>query len=168
MFQVGDKAVYPGHGVGEIVAIETREIMGKPMEVYVMRILERDMTIIVPVAKSQEIGLRRVMDDQEMDRVFHVLRQRRRVNDSQTWNRRFRAYSEKIRTGSAVEIAKVLRDLYLLRAGKNLSYGEKRMLNTAMELLTQEIAVASGEHPQQAEARILSAFQDVSGANAEG
>ena len=161
MFRVGDKAVYPGHGVGEITAIETRVIMGKPMEVYVMRILERDMTIIVPVAKSRHIGLRRVMGGDEIDRVFHVLRQRKRVSDGQTWNRRFRAYSEKIRTGSAVEIAKVLRDLYLLRSGKTLSYGEKRMLNTAMELLTQEIAVANDEHPTQAEARILSAFQDV-------
>ncbi len=161
MFRVGDKAVYPGHGVGEITAIETRVIMGKPMEVYVMRILERDMTIIVPVAKSRHIGLRQVMGGDEIDRVFHVLRQRKRVSDGQTWNRRFRAYSEKIRTGSAVEIAKVLRDLYLLRSGKTLSYGEKRMLNTAMELLTQEIAVANDEPPTQAEARILSAFQDV-------
>lgn len=162
MFAVGEKAVYPAHGVGEILAIETREIMGKPMEVYVMRILDRDMTIIIPIGKSQGVGLRRVMGEDEVDAVFRVLRQRRRVLDTQTWNRRFRDYSEKIRTGSAVEIAKVLRDLYLLRAGKNLSYGEKRMLNTAMELLTQEIAVAKGQKVSQAEAQILSAFVDVS------
>jgi CarD family transcriptional regulator len=161
MFLVGDKAVYPAHGVGEIMAIETREIMGDSMEVYVMKILDRDMTIIIPVGKSQGVGLRRIMGDDEVDAVFQVLRQRKRVSDSQTWNRRFREYSDKIRTGSAVEIAKVLRDLYLLRAGKNLSYGEKRMLNTAMELLTQEIAVAKGQQASQAEAQILSAFMDV-------
>jgi len=161
MFLVGDKAVYPAHGVGEILAIETREIMGDSMEVYVMKILDRDMTIIIPVGKSQGVGLRRIMGDDEVDAVFQVLRQRKRVSDSQTWNRRFREYSDKIRTGSAVEIAKVLRDLYLLRAGKNLSYGEKRMLNTAMELLTQEIAVAKGQQASQAEAQILSAFMDV-------
>ena len=161
MFSVGEKAVYPAHGVGEILAIETREIMGKPMEVYVMKILDREMTIIIPVGKSQGVGLRRVMGEDEVDAVFRVLRQRKRVSDNQTWNRRFREYSDKIRTGSAVEIAKVLRDLYLLRAGKNLSYGEKRMLNTAMELLTQEIAVAKGQKTAQAEAQILSVFGDV-------
>lgn len=160
-FQIGEKAVYPAHGVGEITAIETRHIMGSPMEVYVMRILDREMTIIIPVVKSKEVGLRQVMGTDEVDAVFQVLRQRRRVSDSQTWNRRFREYSDKIRTGSAVEIAKVLRDLYLLRAGKSLSYGEKRMLNTAMELLTQEIAVARGQVASQAEEQILMAFGDV-------
>ena len=160
-FQIGEKAVYPAHGVGEITAIETRDIMGNPMEVYVMKILDREMTIIIPIGKSEEVGLRQVMGTDEVDAVFQVLRQRRRVNDSQTWNRRFREYSDKIRTGSAVEIAKVLRDLYLLRAGKSLSYGEKRMLNTAMELLTQEIAVARGQVASQAEEQILSAFGDV-------
>ena len=162
MFRVGDKAVYPAQGVGEIMAIEKRDIMGRPMEVYVMRILDRDMTILIPVAKSGEVGLRRVMGNDEVDVVFQVLRQRRRVNDNQTWNRRFREYSDKIRTGSAVEIAHVLRDLYLLRSGKNLSYGEKRMLHTAMELLSQEIAVAQGQKTSQAQAQILSVFRDVS------
>ena len=161
MFRVGEKAVYPAHGVGEILAIERREIMGKCMEVYVMRILDREMTILIPICKSQEVGLRRVMGQDEVDAVFQVLRQRRRVSDNQTWNRRFREYSDKIRTGSAVEIAQVLRDLYLLRSGKNLSYGEKRMLNTAMELLSQEIAVAWGQKTSQAQAQILSAFGDV-------
>lgn len=161
MFQVGEKAVYPAHGVGEILAIETREIMGKKMEVYVMCILDREMTIIVPVAKSEEVGLRPLIDDREVNEVFTVLRQRKRVHDSQTWNRRFREYSEKIRTGSAVEIAKVLRDLYLLRGGKTLSYGEKRMLNTAMELLSRELAVVKGQKASQAEEQILSAFGDV-------
>ncbi|MDW7710290.1 MAG: CarD family transcriptional regulator [Deferrisomatales bacterium] len=166
MFTVGDKAVYPAHGVGEITAIETRDIMGGQIEVYVMRILDREMTIIIPVVKCGDVGLRQVMGQEEVDRVFQVLRQRRRVSDNQTWNRRFREYSDKIRTGSAVEIAKVLRDLYLLRAGKNLSYGEKRMLNTAMELLSQEIAVANGQKASQAEEQILLAFGDV--CHAEG
>ncbi len=166
MFRVGDKAVYPAHGVGEILAVEKRDIMGNPMEVYVMRIMDRDMTIIVPTAKSSDVGLRQVMDHEEVDSVFQVLRQRKKVNDSQTWNRRFREYSDKIRTGSAVEIAKVLRDLYMLRSGKSLSYGEKRMLNTAMDLLSQEIAVAKGQMTSQAEAQILLAFGDL--AEAEG
>ena len=161
MFEVGDKAVYPAHGVGEITAIETRAIMEDSVEVYVMRILERDMTIIIPRKKSKDVGLRKVMHHDEVDAVFKVLRQRKRVNDRQTWNRRFREYSDKIRTGSAVEIAKVLRDLYLLRAGKSLSYGEKRMLNTAMDLLSQEIAVAKGQQASKVEEDIISSFGDV-------
>ncbi|MHB8765096.1 MAG: CarD family transcriptional regulator [Deferrisomatales bacterium] len=161
MFLVGEKAVYPAHGVGEITAIETRDIMGKPIEVYIMRVVDRDMTIIIPLSKCEEVGLRRVMGDDEVDRVFQVLKQRRRVSDNQTWNRRFREYSDKIRTGAAVEIAKVFRDLYLLRAGKSLSYGEKRILNTALDLLSQEIAVARGQKSSQVEAQILQAFGDV-------
>jgi CarD family transcriptional regulator len=161
MFQVGDKAVYPAHGVGEITAIETRAIMEDSIEVYVMKIIDREMTIIIPRKKSGDVGLRKVMQNDEVDAVFKVLRQRKRVNDRQTWNRRFREYSDKIRTGSAVEIAKVLRDLYLLRAGKSLSYGEKRMLNTAMDLLSQEIAVAKGQHASTVEADIISSFGDV-------
>ena len=161
MFEVGDKAVYPAHGVGEITAIETRSIMEDSIEVYVMKILDREMTIIIPRKKSVAVGLRKVMHHDEVAAVFKVLRQRKRVNDRQTWNRRFREYSDKIRTGSAVEIAKVLRDLYLLRAGKSLSYGEKRMLNTAMELLSQEIGVAQGQHASKVEADIISSFGDV-------
>lgn len=161
MFGVGDKAVYPAHGVGEIEAVENRDIMGNSMQVYVMRILERNMTILIPVDKSGDVGLRPVMKDQEVDEIFGVLKERKRVCDGQTWNRRFREYSEKIRTGSAMEIAQVLRDLYLLRSGKTLSYGEKRMLNTAIDLLAQEIAVARGHEASQAHALIMDAFDDV-------
>ncbi|MDF1556503.1 MAG: CarD family transcriptional regulator, partial [Deferrisomatales bacterium] len=98
MFEVGDKAVYPAHGVGEITAIETRSIMEDSIEVYVMKILDREMTIIIPRKKSGDVGLRKVMHHDEVDAVFKVLRQRKRVNDRQTWNRRFREYSDKIRT----------------------------------------------------------------------
>ncbi|MBE0618335.1 MAG: CarD family transcriptional regulator, partial [Proteobacteria bacterium] len=76
MFSVGDKAVYPAHGVGEITAIETRDIMGRPLEVYVMKILDREMTIIIPIGKCGDVGLRQVMGHDEVDRVFQVLRQR--------------------------------------------------------------------------------------------
>ncbi len=161
MFDVGDKAVYPAHGVGEIEAVETRDIMGTKMQVYVMRIIERNMTILIPVDKSVEVGLRPVMKDSEVDEIFTVLRERNRVSDGQTWNRRFREYSDKIRTGSAVEIAQVLRDLYLLRSGKTLSYGEKRMLNTAIDLLSQEIAVAQGKDSGKAQEMIMDAFEDI-------
>lgn len=161
MFDVGDKAVYPAHGVGSIEAVETRDIMGESMTVYIMRIIDRNMTIMIPVAKSGDVGLRPIMKDAELEEVFTVLRERKKVCDGQTWNRRFREYSDKIRTGSALEIAQVLRDLYLLRSGKPLSYGEKRMLNTAIDLLSQEIAVVQGNTTGHAHSQIMNAFGDV-------
>lgn len=161
MFDVGDRAVYPAHGVGMIEAVETRDIMGETMKVYIMRIIDRNMTIMIPVSKSGDVGLRPIMKDDELEEVFCVLRERKKVCDGQTWNRRFREYSDKIRTGSAVEIAHVLRDLYLLRCGKPLSYGEKRMLNTAIELLSQEIAVVQGKDAGHAQSQIMNAFGDV-------
>lgn len=161
MFDVGDKAVYPAHGVGRIEAVETRDIMGESMKVYVMRIIDRNMTILIPVSKSLEVGLRPVMHSGEVDEVFGVLKERHKVSDSQTWNRRFREYSDKIRTGSARGIAEVLRDLYLLRSGKPLSYGEKRMLNTAIDLLSQELAAAQGKNTGQAQEDIMTAFRDL-------
>lgn len=161
MFDVGDKAVYPAHGVGRIEAVEMRDIMGETMEVYIMRIMDRNMTIMIPVKKSGDVGLRPVMASEDVEGVLTVLRERKKVCDGQTWNRRFREYSEKIRTGSALEIARVLRDLYILRAGKPLSYGEKRMLNTAIDLLSQEIAVAQGKDAGHATREIMKAFGDV-------
>ena len=83
MFDVGEKAVYPAHGVGEIMAVESRDIMGSNMEVYVMRIIERNMTILIPVSKCVEVGLRPVMESAEVDNVFTVLKQRKRVADQE-------------------------------------------------------------------------------------
>jgi len=144
-FEVGDKAVYPGYGVAEITGVENREISGAEMKFYVLRVLGKDMTLMVPMKNADSVGLRDIVDDEQIAHVYEVLKRRDEKISTATWNRRYREYMEKIRTGSLIEIATVLRDLCLLRSGKDLSYGEKNMLETARSLLIQELALAKGQ-----------------------
>lgn len=141
-FEVGDKAVYPVHGVGEVVDIEKLELGGTPMKVYVLKILETGLTIRVPCANAEQVGLREIISKQQVTEVYEILRSDEAVSDNQTWNRRYREYMDKIKTGSCYEIAEVLRDLARLRSSKELSFGERRMMETARGLLVRELAVA--------------------------
>ncbi|RLB54426.1 MAG: CarD family transcriptional regulator [Deltaproteobacteria bacterium] len=141
-FKVGDKAVYPAHGVGEVLGIERREIMGQKQDVYILRILDNGMRIMIPKDKVDSVGLREVIPRSKVKEVYKVLREKVVAVKSQTWNRRYREYMEKIKTGSIFDIAEVLRDLYLLKFDKDLSFGERKMLDTARSLLIKEISVA--------------------------
>ena len=141
MFQIGDKAVYPGHGVGVIEAIETKQISGRELMFYILRVLDNGMTIMIPRDNAGAVGLRGVIRKLEIPKVLKILRDRDVEIDNQTWNRRYREYMEKINTGSIFEIAEVLRDLYLLRTEKELSFGERKILDTAKSLLVKELAI---------------------------
>lgn len=141
-FRVGDKAVYPAHGVAEITGIERREISGTEQTFYILRILENGMRIMVPMKNAAAVGLRAVVGKQEIKEVYDILRSKEVSVDGQTWNRRYREYMEKIKTGSVFEIAEVLRDLTLLKTDKDLSFGERKMLDTARNLLVKELAIA--------------------------
>ncbi len=142
MFEIGDKAVYPGHGVGVIEAIETKKISGKELMFYILRILDSGMTIMIPRENAGAVGLRGVIPKPEVPKVIRILKDRDVVIDNQTWNRRYREYMEKINTGSIYEIAEVLRDLHLLKTEKELSFGERKILDTAKNLLVKELAIA--------------------------
>jgi CarD family transcriptional regulator len=142
MFKVGDKVVYPAHGVGEIEAIRSQSISGTQKRFYTLRILDSDMKIMIPVDNVQSVGLRRIIDKQMVAKVYKVLRERKIQLDQQTWNRRYREYTEKIKTGSVLEIASVLRDLFVLKGDKELSFGERKMLDTARNLLVKELSIA--------------------------
>lgn len=144
-FKPGDKAVYPAHGVGEVKAIETREISGNKQTFYILKILDNGMTIMVPTQNVQSVGLREIIDEDQIDEVYEILRERDITVDNQTWNRRYREYMDKIKTGSIYEIAEVMRDLSLLKFEKELSFGERKMLDTARSLLVKELAIAQGE-----------------------
>lgn len=141
-FAVGDKAVYPAQGVAEVVSIDTKEIMGTSQTFYVLRVLDSDKKIMIPVEKVDQVGLRQIIQNGQIDEVYDILRERDVDLNTQTWNRRYRAYVEKIQTGSIFEIAEVLRDLNLLKAYKTLSFGEKKMLDNAKRLMIQELAIA--------------------------
>ena len=141
-FTVGDKAVYPVHGVAEVVAVESRSIGGRATAVYILKIIETGMKIMVPTANAEAVGLREVISSREVNEVFDILRSREVARDTQTWNRRHREYMDKIKTGSVFEIAEVLRDLVRLRESKELSFGERRMMEMAKNLLIRELAIA--------------------------
>lgn len=157
-FIVGDKAVYPAQGVAEVVSVDSKEIMGTQMTFYVLRVLDSDKKIMIPVGKVDDVGLRSIMDDGQLDEVYDILRERNVNLNTQTWNRRYREYVEKIQTGSPFEIAEVLRDLHLLKFQKTLSFGERKMLDTAKRLLVQELAIAKEETEDAIEEEIEHIF----------
>jgi CarD family transcriptional regulator len=157
-FKVGDNAVYPGHGVGKIKAIESKEILGGKHTFYSIEILETGMKIMVPTNNTEAVGLRPIISDEEADKVLGILRETNVKIDNQTWNRRYREYMEKIKTGSVYEIAEVLRDLFLLKVDKELSFGERKMLDTARGLLLRELSLAKGKERLEAEDEVKAIF----------
>lgn len=141
-FQIGQMAVYPAHGVVEVIGVDTKQIAGSPFVFYVLRVLENGMQIMVPRDKADQVGLRPLATARDVDEMFVVLRDTESIVDKQTWNRRYRGFMDKIKTGSLFEVAEVFRDLMRLRTSKNLSFGERRMLETARTLMVKEVALA--------------------------
>jgi CarD family transcriptional regulator len=148
-FEIGDKAVYPSQGVAEIVGIEKKEVYGKIHSFYVLQGLETGLRIMVPTDKADQVGLRRIAGRDEIAEVMEILRDKEIHVDRQTWNRRYRGFMEKIKSGSLFEVAEVFRDLYRLKGMKPLSFGERRMLDTARGLVVQELSVARSADAQK-------------------
>lgn len=143
MFNIGDYAVCPGHGVGQIVDIEERPLGDKTQSFYVIKVIANGMTVLVPT--NSENGIRTLVDSSQIDEVFELLQNHDVKVDNSTWNRRHRDYMAKVKTGSLLEIADVLRSLFLLKNKKNLSFGEKKMLEQCRDLLVQEISITNGQ-----------------------
>ena len=146
-FKIGDKAVYPAHGVGQVTGIENKEIAGHTCQFYILKLLDNDMTIMVPTGNVKAVGLRPVTARKQVDEVYKILKKKQKPMDRQTWNRRYREYMEKIKTGSITEIAEVMRDLHQLKDGKELSFGERKMLDMAKGLLIKAISIAKKKRP---------------------
>src|SRR6266404_6311695 len=123
-FKIGEKVVYPAHGVGVIEGVQTKVISGSERKFYMLRIIDSDMTIMIPTENVQSVGLRRIIGKDMVAKVYRILR------------------DKKIETDSVLEIAKVLRDLFVLKGDKELSFGERKMLDTARNLLVKELAIA--------------------------
>jgi len=142
-FNIGDLAVYPAHGVGRIEAIETRVVNGEKHDFYIMKILENNMVIMIPTWNVESVGLRDVIGENEIPKIMNVMTSKRDLAiDNQTWNRRYREYMDKIKTGSLYEVAEVFRDLSLLKLNKDLSFGERKLYDTAHNLLIKELSTA--------------------------
>ena len=159
MFKVGDLAVYPAHGVGVIASIEKKQIFGNEQKFFIMKILDNGMTIMIPIDNVESVGLREVIHAEEVPKIYEILQERDLDIVTQTWNRRYREYSEKIKTGSVYEIAEVLRDLVLLKYDKNLSFGERKMLDMARNLLVKEISIARNTEETVVEQEIHRLFE---------
>ncbi len=158
VFVEGDMAVYPAHGVGIIKSIETQQVAGIDQTFYVLEILGNSMRIMIPTSSSENVGLRSIVNKKEALEVLNILKDRAVEIDSQTWNRRYREYMEKIKTGSIFEVAAVLRDLFLLSVDKDLSYGERKMLDTAKGLLVTELSIAQDVEEEKISRKIEKIF----------
>lgn len=156
--KIGDKAVYPAHGVGEVTAIETQEIAGYEQTFYILHILANGMTVMVPTNAVRQVGLREVINAEQVTRVFAVLKEKEISVDAGTWNRRHREYVEKLKTGSIFEVAKVFRDLCLVGNAKELSFGERKLLDTSRSLLVSELACAKSCAPDEVDAKLDKLF----------
>lgn len=140
-FKTGDHVVYPGHGVGEVTGMETREVMGSNTEFYIVRILDSGMRVMVPVKAVESIGVRPVLSKGDALKVLETLLMSDVKVERDAFNRRYREYMEKLKTGDPFAIAEVLRDLSKLKFEKDLSYGERNMIQTARALLTTELSL---------------------------
>lgn len=155
-FQVGDKAVYPAHGVVEVTDIEQKEVGGETQKFYILRMLDNGMKVMIPTAAN---ALREIMSPAAVEEVFDVLRENKIAVESTTWNRRYREYKDKIDSGDPKQIAEVLRDLYLLKNDKDLSFGERKMLDTAKALLVKELSIARDMNEDEVEGEFVDIFQ---------
>jgi len=158
VFKVGECAIYPAHGLARVQRIDEKTIGGSLRKFYVLQVLESQMTIMVPTENARSVGLRGVIQKADVENVFKILRQKNVKLDQTSWNRRFREFQEKLRTGSIYEIAEVLRNLNVLKAQKELSFGERKMLEQSKQQLVREIALATGGSERVIEAELQSIF----------
>lgn len=142
LYEIGSYVVCPGHGVGQVTNIDTQEVAGTELTMYVVKIISNGMTVMVPSSKKD--GIRELVSEVEIDDVYELLSDHDVTVDNSTWNRRHRDYLAKVKTGSLVEIADVLRSLFLLKVSKKLSFGERKMMDQCKELLIKEIAISTG------------------------
>jgi CarD family transcriptional regulator, regulator of rRNA transcription len=138
-FQVGDKVIYPNHGLGVVEKIEEKTILGTTCGFFHLRILSNETTVLVPVVNVDNVGLRRAITDEEVERLFHLLGDGK-IDNHQNWKGRFKDNSDKMRTGSIYDMADVLKSLTFLAKSKSLSFREKRMLDRAKSLIISEIS----------------------------
>ncbi|OQY00731.1 MAG: CarD family transcriptional regulator [Desulfobacteraceae bacterium 4572_130] len=157
-FIQGDLAVYPAHGVGCIFSIENKNINGESMSFYMMKIIENGMVIMIPISNASSVGLREVISKKEIPDVYKVIQKKGHHTDHQTWNRRYREYMDKIKTGSIYDVAEVFRDLFNLKLEKDLSFGERKLLDTSQNLLVQELSTAQKIDEQAMIAEIQQLF----------
>jgi CarD family transcriptional regulator len=155
---VGDKAVYPGSGIVEVCGVVEESITGASTRFYVLRILATDRKILVPVSSAPATGLRRVIGEDEIRSIFGILREPSGAFDNQSWNRRYRGFYRRVKSGSLDEVVEVLRDLHRLQRRRALSFGDRRLLDKARLMVVAEIAVARGQAEPEVKSEVEAAI----------
>lgn len=154
--------VYPAQGVGVIERLERREIGGQEAEFYIIRILANNITVMVPVNNAGNVGLRVPCSMAEARAVLESLRDRSTFTgySGQNWNRRYREYSERLKSASLKDVSYVLKELILISGEKDLSFGERRLLEQAMGLVTSELSCVLHRDPGELKAQIENFYED--------
>lgn len=158
MFDLGSYVVCPGHGVGQITNVETKQLGDAEKSFYIIKIISNGMTIMVPTDNKD--GVRELVKSPEIQEVFTLLADHDVKVDNSTWNRRHREYLAKVKTGSLLEIADVLRSLFLLRTSKKLSFGERKMMDQCKDLISKEIAISTGDAEKDIISKIDNCFEE--------
>ncbi len=169
MFKVNELVVYPSQGVGSVERIESQEIGGVKADFYIVRILSNNVTLMVPVLNAENVGLRHVCNKKTGGEIFESLNDRSEFTGytGQNWNRRYREYSEKLKSGDLYDVAYVLKELFLIGKDKELSFGERRLLEQAMGLVSMELAYSVGKTQDEIKEGINEIFADVIAAQEE-
>jgi len=149
IFKVGQTGVYPNYGVVEVQGIEDKEIGGNKSSYYILKVIENDVTLMVPTANASSVGLRHVVPKKEVPRILKILGKNKKIktsgNGNLSWNKRYREYADKLKSGDIFQIAEVLKDIHRLRKDKELSFGEKRIMDNAFSLLVKEISISTNK-----------------------
>ena len=156
-FEVGDKVIYPNHGIGVVKRIETKTILGTTCGFYSLRMTSSDTTVLVPVDNVEGVGLRGAIEDHEVKKLFTLLGNGK-IDNHQNWKGRFKDNSDKMRTGSIYDVVDVLKSLNYLSQSKNLSFREKRMLDRAKFLVVSEISEVTSETAESIEEKVHKAL----------
>ncbi len=163
MFAPDQLVVYPTQGVGRVESIERQEVGGLVVEFYIVRILANNVTLMVPVKNAANVGLRSLCSPEKAREVLESLQDRSSFTGyiGQNWNRRYREYSDKLKSGDIADVCRVLKELLLISGEKELSFGERRLMEQAMSLVTVELASVLGETPESVKTQVESFFADV-------
>jgi len=161
MFHSGDKVIYPLQGVAEVESIEARIILGtEQRQYYILKILNNSTTIMVPVDNAEDVGLRGLITPEEVEKVVDILRGRGEPMAS-NWTKRYKDNLDRLKTGSIFQLASVLRDLFLMKQNKELSFGEKKMLDNVKSLIVDEISYVQNISNSNVEAKLVQIFGDL-------
>ncbi len=163
MFSPEQLVVYPTHGVGIVDRIESQFIGGMTVDFYIVRILGNNITLMVPVNNAKNVGLRDLSTAVYCRETLESLKDRSGFTGytGQNWNRRYREYSERLKSGALADSCHVLKELLLISGEKDLSFGERRLLEQAMNLVTMEIACVMGNQQELVQNEIEAMFQDI-------